>query len=63
MESLRSIVFYNRQNSFLRCSIRLNGQVLARLWRVGRWMFDVHQFLVRSDWALAASAAAYMKLD
>ena len=25
-------------------------------------MFDVHQFLFRSDWMLAASGVAYMKL-
>jgi hypothetical protein len=25
-------------------------------------MFDVHQFLFRSDWTLAASGGAYMKL-
>ena len=30
---------------------------------VGRSMFDVHQFLFRSDWPLfPASGAAYMKL-
>jgi hypothetical protein len=28
---------------------------------VGRSMFDVHQFLFRSDWTLAASGGARMK--
>jgi len=30
--------------SFIQHSIRQGGQVLARLWRFGRSMFDVHFF-------------------
>ena len=49
MESLREIFFKSdRIHSF---DVRSAGgrQVLARLWRVGCSMFDVHQFLFRFD--------------
>ena len=37
-------------------------EYIHSMFDVGRSMFDVHQFLFRSDWTLAASGAAYVKL-
>jgi len=34
------------------------SMLTVRLWRVGRSMFDVHQFLFRFDWLFFKPAAA-----
>ena len=51
--------------------MRKDGIAALNLFKIDRihsfdvrcWMFDVHQFLFRSDWTLVASGRAHMKLD
>ncbi len=50
MESLREIFFKTDRTHY-------------SMFDVGRSMLDVHQFLSRFDWTLAASGDAYMKLQ
>jgi hypothetical protein len=58
MESLREI-FFKTDRSTQKLT---TDRTPYSMFDVGRSMFDVHQFLSRFDWTLAASGDARMKL-